>query len=170
MASIKDKSYVDYKGRRRWRRNDQIAEQVKQLGDFLIIGGYEESHATRYGKLAHTISRHPESIVQLYKEGRLGKVSGVGGTITKIVSEFLETGTCTKMEEWTKQTPKTVLELTAIPGLGAKTARTLYQEHGIASLDTLREALDNGELDGVKGMGRKTIETIRKHVSRKRRG
>ncbi|MFQ5918080.1 MAG: helix-hairpin-helix domain-containing protein, partial [Candidatus Binatia bacterium] len=157
-------------GRRRWHRNDQIAEQVKQLGDFLIIGGYEESHATRYGKLAHTISRHRESIVRLYKEGRLGKIPGVGGTIAKIVSEFLETGTCTKMEEWTKHTPKAVLELTTIPGLGAKTARTLYQEHGIASLDALREALDNGELDGVKGMGRKTIETIQKHIWRKRRG
>jgi len=167
---MKDKSYVDYKGRRRWRRNDQIAEQIKQLGDFLIIGGYEESHATRYSKLAHTISRHPESIVRLYKERRLGKISGVGGTIAKIVSEFLETGTCTKIEEWSKQTPKTVLELTAIPGLGAKTARTLYQEHGIESLGALREALDNGELDGVKGMGKKTIETIRQHISRKRRG
>jgi len=167
---MKDKSYVDYKGRRRWRRNDQIAEQIKQLGDFLIIGGYEESHAARYSKLAHTISRHPESIVRLYKEGRLGKISGVGGTIANIVSEFLETGTCTKIEEWSKQTPKTVLELTAIPGLGAKTARTLYQEHGIESLGALREALDNGELDGVKGMGKKTIETIRQHISRKRRG
>jgi len=170
MASIKTKSYVDYKGRRRWQQNDQVAEQLKQLGDFLIIGGYEESHATRYSKLAHTISRHPESIVRLYKEGRLSKISGVGGAIAKIVSEFLETGTCTKMEEWAKQTPKTVLELTAIPGLGAKTARTLYQEHGIESLGALREALDNGELDGVKGMGKKTIETIREHISRKRRG
>ncbi len=170
MASIKDKSYVDYKGRRRWRRNDQIAEQIKQLGDFLIIGGYEESHATRYSKLAHTISRHPESIVRLYKEGRLGQISGVGGALAKIVNEFLETGTCTKMEEWAKQTPKTVLELTAIPGLGAKTARTLYQEHGIESLGALREALDNRGLDGVKGMGKKTIETIRQHILRKRRG
>lgn len=170
MASIKDKSYVDYKGRRRWRRNDQIAEQIKQLGDFLIIGGYDESHATRYSKLAHTISRHPESIVRLHKEGSLGKIAGVGGTIANIVSEFLETGTCTKMEEWAKQAPKTVLELTAIPGLGAKTARTLYQEHGIESLGALREALDNGELDGVKGMGKKTIETIRQQVSKTRRG
>ncbi len=170
MASIKDKSYVDYKGRRRWHRNDQIAEQIKQLGDFLIIGGYEESHATRYSKLAHTISRHPESIVRLHKEGSLGKITGVGGTIANIVSEFLETGTCTKMEEWAKQTPKTVLELTAIPGLGAKTARTLYQEHGIEGLGALREALDNGELDGVKGMGKKTIETIRQQVSKTRRG
>ena len=100
----------------------------------------------------------------------MGKIPGVGGTIAKVVSEFLETGTCTKIEEWAKQAPITVLELTAIPGLGAKTARTLYQEHGIESLGALREALDNGELDGVKGMGKKTIETIREHISRKRRG
>lgn len=165
MASKKGASYVDDKGRLRCRRNDEIADQIKRLGDFLIIGGYEESHAKRYGKLAHTISRYPESVVRLYKEGRLDQIPGVGGTIAEMIGEFLKTGSCSKMEQWAERIPRTVLELTAIPGLGAKTIRTLYTEHGIKSLNALRRALDKGKLDGVKGIGNKTVERVRRFIS-----
>jgi DNA polymerase (family 10) len=169
MAGRKEKSYIDYKGRLRWHRNDELAEKVKQLGDFLIIGGYEESHASRYAKLAHTISRHPESIARLQEEGRLGEIPGIGGTIASIIGELLNTGTCSKMEEWAEQVPKTVLELTAIPGLGAKNIRTLYKEHGIAGIDALATALDTGELDGVRGIGKKTIDAMRRFIATRKR-
>jgi DNA polymerase (family 10) len=168
VANKLDASYIDAKGRLRWHRNDKVAVQIKQLGDFLIIGGYEESHAKRYGKLAHTISRYPKSVVQLHKEGRLNEIPGVGGTIAEIIGEFIRTGTCSKMEQWAERVPRTVLELTAIPGLGAKTIRTLYTEHGIESLNTLRRALDKGKLDGVKGIGNKTIERMQRFITEQR--
>jgi len=60
MTKVK---YKDAKGRTRWVRNDEVGAIVKQLGDYLIIGGYPEEHAKRYAQLAHTISRWPESIV-----------------------------------------------------------------------------------------------------------
>ena len=37
-------SYTDDKGRVRWRRNDEVAAVVKQLGEYLIIGGYPVSY------------------------------------------------------------------------------------------------------------------------------
>lgn len=165
MTPDADASYVDAKGRLRWHHNDKVAAQIKQLGDFLIIGGYEELHAKRYGKLAHTISRYPRSVVQLHKEGRLNEIPGVGATIAEIIGEFLRTGTCSKMEQWADRVPRTVLELTAIPGLGAKTIRTLYAEHGIKSLNTLRKALDKGVLVGARGIGDKTVERIQRFIT-----
>ncbi len=165
MANIKDTSYVDEKGRRRWRRNAEIANEIKRLGNFLIICGYAESHAKRYGMLAYTISRYPESVVGLHKEGHLNQIPGVGTTIAGIIGEFLETGTCAKMEEWAKRVPKSVLELTAIPGLGAKTIRTLSRKHHIKSLSDLNKALDTGKLEGIKGIGSKTLERMRQFIS-----
>ncbi len=165
MAGKEDASYVGEKGRRRWRRNDEIADEIKRFGDFLIICGYAESHAKRYGMLAYTLSRYPESVVQLHQEGRLNQIPGVGSTIAGIIGEFLETGTCAKMEQWAKRVPKSVLELTAIPGLGAKTIRSLCRKHRIKSLSDLRRALDEGKLDGIKGIGSKTIEGMRRFIS-----
>ena len=165
MNPKSDISYTDAKGRTRWRGNDEIAEKLRQLHDILIIGGYEESHATRYSRLGYTISRHPESVEELHREGRLSTIAGVGETIAEIIGEFIETGTCTKLEEFAKHTPKTVLELTALPGVGIKTAKALYDELGIDSLASLGEALNDDRLEGFKLMTKKTQEKIQQHIS-----
>ena len=38
-------------------------------------------------------------------------------------------------------------------------------ELGIDSLTSLSEALDEGKLEGFRGMGKKMLETIRQHIS-----
>lgn len=157
MAS---ESYTDDRGRTRWRENDRIGELLKELYDLLVIGGYEESHAARYPKLAYAVSRFDQPISEIAAEERLREIPGVGGTVQEILSELIATGTCAKMttaapESHYDPPPRSVLELTALPGLGAKTARRLYVEYGIDSLAALRSALEDGALDGFKGLGPK---------------
>ena len=157
-----EQSYTDDKGRTRWHRNDEVAAVVKQLGEYLIIGGYPEDHAKRYGQLAHTISRMPELIDTLYKNEQLGTIAGVGGIITSYIEEIVRTGTTGKFKDhqYGKPPPLSVLELTAINNLGAKTARTLYQDQGIDSMKSLCKALAEGKLTGIRGIGPKMIESI----------
>jgi DNA polymerase (family X) len=165
---MQDSSYVDAKGRTRWRKNDWVAAELKQLGDFLVIGGYEESHALRYGRLAHTISRYPESVETLRAEGRLQEIPGVGETVASMIVEYLETGSCAKKNEWAKRTPLSVLDIVAIPGLGAKTVRALYRDRRIRGLESLSRAIDAGKLDGVKGLGKKNLAKIKSHIEKVR--
>ena len=167
MDEYINESYVDQKGRTRWHCNDQLAEHLKRLYEFLVIGNYEESHAARYPRLAHAISRHPESILDIKAEGRLESLPGVSSIVARIIQEFLESGTCTKMtagDEFFTPPPQTVLELTEVPRLGAKTARTLYQEHGIDSLSALERAIDDGSIEDIKGIGKGMVATIKKHI------
>jgi DNA polymerase (family 10) len=161
-SRVSHSSYTDEKGRTRWQRNDEVAAVVKQLGEYLIIGGYPEDHAKRYGQLAHTISRLPELIDSLDQSGQLDTIPGIGGTITGYLEEIIRTGTTEKFNDsqYGEPPPKTVLELTAIKNLGAKTARMLYQDHGIDSLQSLCQALNDGKLSGIKGIGPKMIDTI----------
>lgn len=163
-------SYIDAKGRLRWHCNEQLAERLKELYDFLVIGNYEESHAARYPRLAHAISRHEESVEVMAAEGRLREIQGVSDVIEGILAELLATGTCRKMErgdEYFTPPPRSVLELTKIPRLGAKTARMLYQEHGIDGLATLQFALDSGALMKIKGIGQGMVATIRNHLAQR---
>ena len=60
--------------------------------------------------------------------------------------------------------------LTAIPGLGPKKAMVLYQERGIASIEELVAALDDGRLAGLKGFGPKTEENLRHGIELTRGG
>lgn len=155
-------SYTDDKSRKRWGRSDEVASIVKSLGERLIIGGYPEDHAKRYAQIAHTISRWPDSIDKLANQNKLDSLPGVGGIITGYLEEIVTTGTTVKFEDdqYGPPPPRTVLELTTIDRLGAKTARMLYQEYGIDSLAALCEALSDGQLDSVKGLGPKMKETI----------
>lgn len=159
MAKVK---YKDAKGRTRWVRNDEVGGIIKQLGDYLIIGGYPEEHAKRYAQLAHTISRWPESIDKVADKDALDSLPGVGGVITGYLDEIIKTGTTDKFndDQYGPLPPRSVLELTSIERLGAKTARLLYQEHGIDSMKALCRRAKQGQLNGIKGIGPKMLETI----------
>ena len=167
MSKVKQsaKPYKDAKGRKRWHRNDEVAAIVKQLGEYLIIGGYPEDHAKRYGQLAHTISRLPELIDTLAENDELNRIPGVGGIITGYIDEIVRTGTTEKFndDQYGTPPPLTVLELTSVEKLGARTARMLYQDHGIDSMKALCKALNDGKLKGIKGIGPKMIDTIAGH-------
>lgn len=160
-ASDQEGTYLDGKGRIRWYCNDQIAQKLLELHTFLLIAGYPEGHVSRYPRLAHSISRFPESMADLITQGRLQEeIPGVGDTISTIITEFLETGTSTKLEEFIGETPRTIAELVPIPGLGAKTIKRLYEEIGVDSLVSLRTAIDEGGLGGFRGIGAKTLAKI----------
>lgn len=157
--------YIDAKGRTRFYENDELAEKLKQLANFLVVGGYPAQHAARYPKLAHTISRYPEPLRHIYERGQLKQFSGIGETVAQIIAEFLETGTCTKWQEWKQHTPESVLELTAIANLGPQMVHMLYKEYGIQDLRGLKAALDAGQLNGIPGIGPKTLKSIREHLA-----
>ena len=132
-----DRSRTDDKGRTRWELNERIGDRLSRLADYLVIGGYEESHATVYKRLSYTVSRWPESLERLRHEGRLKELPSVGPTIQALLTELVDTGTCAKWEEWKGRVPESVLEVRDIPGLGAKVARTLFLGHGIDGLEAL---------------------------------
>ena len=79
----------------------------------------------------------------------------------------MKTGTTAKFndDQYGKPPPLSVLELTGIPNLGAKTARMLYQDHAIDSMKSLCKALEEEKLSGIKGIGPKMIATIRDHCN-----
>jgi len=145
--------------------NVELAQKLRDLRDFLIIAGYEESHATRYTQIARYIEKLPEPVETLRREGRLKEIPGVGKLIQLYIKEILEDGVTSKQRDWEPFAPITVLELVRIPGLGAKTARQLWQGHGIGSLAQLREADTAGVLADVEGIGPKMLATIRKHLA-----
>lgn len=143
--------------------NLELAAKLRDLRDFLIIAGYEESHATRYTQIARFIEKLPEPVSVLRNEGRLSEIPGVGKLVAQYIREIIDTGTSSKQTEWEAQAPITVLELVRIPGLGAKTARKLFQEYGIDSLASLREADASNMLEQVQGVGPKLIQAIRSY-------
>ena len=163
--NLEEGSYVDAKGRTRWHQNDELAQRFLELHTFLIIADYPEDHASRYPWLANYISRFPEPMSDLIAQGRLiEEIPGAGEVVAKIVEDFLNTGTSAKLEEFAGDTPRTVVEIVSIPGVGAKTIKRLYEEVGVDSLVSLRTAINEGRLKDFRGIGKKTLEKIEAYL------
>ena len=146
--------------------NDEIAQKLMELHTILLVADYPEDHAARYPRLAYTISRMEESVAELASQGKLQEaIPGVGDIVSTIITEYVETGTCSKLQEYASTVPETIVELIPIPGLGPKTIKLLYHEVGIDSLLSLRTAIDEGRLKGVKGIGPKTIEKFEEYLN-----
>jgi DNA polymerase (family 10) len=143
--------------------NLELAAKLKDLRDFLIIAGYEESHALRYTQIARSIEKLPEPVENLAAEGRLCEIPQVGKLIAQYITEILQTGTSSKQQEWESEAPITVLEMVRVPGLGAKTARKLFQEHKIATIADLKLKAESGELSAIPGIGPKMVEAVTNH-------
>lgn len=141
--------------------NEELAQKLRDLRDFLIIAGYEESHATRYTHISRAIEKMPEPVEQMRREGRLQEIPGVGKLVALYIKEILEDGVSSKQKEWEHEAPISVLELVRIPGLGPKTASVLYRAHGIGSLKQLKEADARGDLEKIPGVGPKLLAAIR---------
>lgn len=146
--------------------NDEIAQKLMELHTILIVADYPEDHAARYPRLAYTISRMEESVSDLVDKGRLqDEIPGVGDIVSTIITEYVETGTCSKLQEYASDVPQTIVELIPIPGLGPKTIKFLYQEVGIDSLQSLQNAINEDKLKGTKGIGPKTIEKFEEYLN-----
>ena len=102
----------------------------------------------------------PVSIEQLAKEGRLTELPAIGKTLAEKIETLIETGSIPSADKLKAKFPATLVEVTRVPGLGAKTARRIYDEIGVENLTELKEAAEQGRISAIRGLGPKTEENI----------
>jgi DNA polymerase (family 10) len=141
-------------------RNAEIAAALRELGILYELDGADRFRVLAYREAARTIAQSPVSIEQLAKEGRLTELPGVGKTLAGKIDTLLETGSIPSADKLKQKFPATLVEVTRVPGLGAKTARRIYDEVGVENLEQLREAAEDGRLSGIRGLGPKSEQRI----------
>ncbi len=129
--------------------NLELANKLRDLRDFLIIAGYEESHALRYTHIARAIEKWPESVEDMARTYRLTEIPQVGKLISQYIKEIVQTGASSKQHDWEDKAPFSVVEMCHVKGLGPKTARQLWEGHSIANFKQLKVAVEEGKLNDV---------------------
>jgi DNA polymerase (family X) len=141
-------------------RNAEIADAFDELGSLYELDGAVVYRVVAYRNAAKAIREAGVSVAELARQGRVEELAGVGKTIAEKIDALLETGSIPSADKLKQRIPPGLVEITRIPGLGPKRARLLYDELGIASIDDLREAADDGRLKDVKGFGKKAEENV----------
>ncbi|WP_106403558.1 helix-hairpin-helix domain-containing protein [Actinocorallia populi] len=146
------------------RVNEAAAEALREYADLFALEGGDPFRVRSYQRAAKAIAGYPEDL----RPGHVRDVPDVGSAIAAKIEEFLGRGGFRQLDELRAKIPAGVRRLMAVPSLGPKTALFLYRELGVDSVEALARAIDEGRLRGVRGMGPKTVENLRRGIERQR--
>jgi DNA polymerase (family 10) len=140
--------------------NAEIAAALEELGVLYELDGAVKYRVLAYGAAAKAIRESPVSVAELAAQGRATEVPGVGKTLAEKIDALIETGEIPAAVKLKAKFPPTLIEVTRVPGVGAKTARRLFDELGISNMEELKEAADAKKVRALKGLGPKAEENI----------
>lgn len=140
--------------------NAEIAAALEELGILYELDGAVKYRVLAYSTAAAAIRESPVSVAELTEAGRVTEIPGVGATLETKIKALLDDGEIPAAAKLKAKFPASLIAVTRVPGLGAKTARRLYDELGIETLEQLREAATDQRIRELKGMGAKQEERI----------
>jgi DNA polymerase (family 10) len=138
----------------------EIAAVLEEIGFLLELKGENPFKVKAYATGARVIESLPEEPAVLVQKGILRNVKGIGQTLEGTVTELVTTGRSTIHQELKASFPTSLLEMVAIPGLGPKKIKAIYDQLGIGSVGELEYACIENRLVGLQGFGQKTQEKI----------
>ena len=147
-------------------RNAEIADQFDLLADLLELEGSDAYQVIAYRRAATTIRESARPIAELAVAGRATDLQGIGKTIEAKIVQVAERGEIEILSERKKLVPGEVLSFMQLPGLGPKTARRIWRELGVTTLDELRDAASSQRLRALRGLGAKTEERVVEALSK----
>ena len=143
-------------------RNAEVVEQLELLADMLELEGEQAFRVLAYRRAAQRIRETGGSIAQLALEGRAKELPGIGATIQDKIVQIVEKGEIEAVTKRRQRIPADVVSFMRLPGLGPKTARRIWLELGVGTVDELRRAAEEERLRSLSGLGPKIEENVLK--------
>ena len=150
--------------------NRDVIDMFNKVADMLAIRGDQIHRILAYRKAAESIGDLGRDINQVYAEGTLTDLPGIGKTLAAKIEEMLTTGSLEFYERLAEEIPPSLVDLLRVEGLGPKRAKQIYDSLGVQTLDELTEVAKAGKLSDLPGMGKKSeakllaaIEALAKH-------
>ena len=140
--------------------NADVADQLELLADILEIEGEQSFRVLAYRRAATRVRETGTSIAQLALDGKARELQGIGTTIEGKIVQIVEDGEIHALTKHRQQVPPGVVEFVRLPGLGAKTARRIWLELDVTTIEGLREAAEAERLRTLSGLGPKVEENI----------
>ena len=150
-------------------KNQEIARIFSEMADILEIKGDNPFKIRAYRRAALNLEGFSRSVEDLSREELL-EIPGIGEELAAKIDEYIGTGAVHAHDKLKGEIPAGLLSLLKIPGLGPKTARQLFEQRHISSLEELERAARGHELAGMPGIQKKTEENILKGLATVQKG
>lgn len=127
-----------------------------------------------YEKAAESIEQNPTELKELYKDGKLSEIPGIGATIKSRLEELLTTGKVAHFEDVMKDIPQSVFPLLDIPSFGPKKAFRLVSEFKLKDPATVIQDVvaiaKEGKIATLPGFGEKSQADVLRAIEEYGRG
>ena len=154
--------------------NVSLAERLDAFAALLDLNGSSFYTVRAYRRAAELIRSTPADVAALVRAGRARELAGIGPGIEARLRELVETGELAELRELEAEAMPELVGVGRLLGLSPKRMRELGRSLGVRTLEGLREAVEAGRLESVRGVGPKTAAQIREGLataeSRPRRG
>ncbi len=140
--------------------NREVAEIFHKVADMLAIRGDQIHRILAYRKAAESIETLGRDVNQVYAEGALTDIPGIGKTLAEKIEEMLTTGHLAFYDRLAQEIPPSLIEMLRVEGLGPKRVKQIYDTLGITTLDGLAAAAQAGKLRELPKMGVKSEEKL----------
>ncbi len=151
--------------------NIAIARILTDVADLLEIQGEINPFRIRaYRNAVHTVQEQGLSLRKMVEDGDdLTELPFIGKDMSRHITELVQTGKLSVLEEIEAQVPRSLIELKRLPGVGPKKVRRLWEELDVTTVDELEAAASEGLVEGLAGFGKKTQDRILEGIERSRK-
>jgi DNA polymerase (family 10) len=140
--------------------NQQLANIFEKIADLLEIKGENIYKILAYRKAGDSLNNLNRDVNEIWKEGKLTELEGVGKAIAEKIDELLSTGHLTFLDNLESEVPASLAELLQVPDLGPKKITLFWKQLGITNIIELDHAAREGKLRSLPGMGDKSEAKI----------
>ena len=140
--------------------NRELADTFILIANLLEIKSEVIYVILSYRKAAENLVSLGRDVNEIWKEGKLREIPGVGKAIAEKIDELLRTGQLQFLEKLKAEIPPGLADWLQVPGLGPKKVALIWKELGITALPELEKAAREGNLRNLPGMGAKSETQI----------
>lgn len=127
-----------------------------------------------YDKAAESIEQSPTELTELFKDGKLEDIPGIGATIKSRLEELFNTGKVAHFEEVLKDIPPSVFTLLDVPSFGPKKAFRLVTEFHLTDPETVLQDVvqvaKENKIAQLPGFGEKSQADILRAIDEYHKG
>ena len=140
---------------------NQVAKVLHQMAVLLELQGANVFRVRSYQNASRMLGTVTQDFGELVASGQLFEMKGIGKGLGSALSQAVLEGAWP--DDWVdkhENTPKGMIEMLGIPGLGPKRIKQMHDELGVDSVASLKQAAEENRIAPMKGFGAKSQQRM----------
>jgi DNA polymerase (family 10) len=135
-------------------QNAEIAAMFDRTAELLEIQGENPFRVRAYRRAARVIEGLPQNVLRFVSSGHeLSELPGIGKDLAGKIGDIVKTGHFELLDSLRKKLPGDLADMAALPGLGPKRVKLLFDKLHVRALDDLRRVVRSGRIRELHGFG-----------------